>query len=124
MLAAAGVIFEELFGPAPGLEFCAANGRSQMDVFWDFWDKYPNVIAASIVLITVIEVPSGIAATAGRKTGQLARASWRGRGDERRPRITHTYTHTPLSRCASERSPRGRLGRSDRPFLPSTQQHA
>jgi len=72
MLAAAGVIFEELFGPAPGLEFCAANGRSQMDVFWDFWDKYPNVIAASIVLITVIEVPSGIAATAGRKTGMRA----------------------------------------------------
>ena len=72
MLAAAGVIFEELFGPAPGLEFAAANGRSQMDVFWDFWDRYPNVIFASLIFIGVIEVPSGIAATQGRLTGMRA----------------------------------------------------
>ena len=43
-----------------------------MDVFWDFWDRYPNVIFASLIFIGVIEVPSGIAATQGRLSGMRA----------------------------------------------------
>jgi len=36
MLAATGVIWVEAFGPLPG--WPEADGRSQMDVFWDAWE--------------------------------------------------------------------------------------
>merc|ERR1712216_892451 len=37
MLAATGVIWVEGFGPLPG--WPEADGRSQMDVFWDAWEE-------------------------------------------------------------------------------------
>ena len=38
MLAATGVIWVEAFGPLPG--WPEADGRSQMDVFWDAWEEF------------------------------------------------------------------------------------
>ena len=38
MLAATGVIWVEGFGPLPG--WPEADGRSQMDVFWDAWEEF------------------------------------------------------------------------------------
>jgi len=70
MLAATGVIWVEAFGPLPG--WPEADGRSQMDVFWDAWEEHPNAICAGIVFITAIELISGVATTMGRKTGERA----------------------------------------------------
>ena len=70
MLAATGVIWVEGFGPLPG--WPEADGRSQMDVFWDAWEEHPNAICAGIVFITAIELISGVATTMGRKTGERA----------------------------------------------------
>ena len=61
MLAATGVIWVEAFGPLPG--WPEADGRSQMDVFWDAWEEHPNAICAGIVFITAIELISGVAVT-------------------------------------------------------------
>ena len=70
MLAATGVIWVEGFGPLPG--WPEADGRSQMDVFWDAWEEHPNAICAGIVFITAIELISGVATTMGRATGERA----------------------------------------------------
>ena len=70
MLAATGVIWVEAFGPLPG--WPEADGRSQMDVFWDAWEEHPNAICAGIVFITAIELISGVATTMGRATGERA----------------------------------------------------
>jgi len=68
MLAATGVLWVETFGPLPGWPL--AEGRSQMDVFWDAWDEHPNAVVAALVFISVIEAVSGVAATAGRESGE------------------------------------------------------
>lgn len=70
MLAVAGVLQVELFGPAPGCEM--ANAKNQMDAFWQFWNAHPQYIAASLLFITFIEAFSGIATTSGRESGQRA----------------------------------------------------
>jgi len=68
MLAVAGVVQVELFGPAPGCEMCTA--KNQMDAFWQFWNAHPQYIAASLIFITLIEFFSGIATTSGRESGE------------------------------------------------------
>jgi len=68
MLAVAGMVQVELFGPAPGCEPCTA--KNQMEAFWQFWDLHPQYIAFSLVMITIIEFISGIAATSGRESGE------------------------------------------------------
>jgi light-harvesting complex I chlorophyll a/b binding protein 1 len=68
MLAVAGVVQVELFGPAPGCEMCTA--KNQMDAFWQFWNAHPQYIAASLIFIMIIEAFSGIATTSGRESGE------------------------------------------------------
>jgi light-harvesting complex I chlorophyll a/b binding protein 1 len=70
MLAVAGVLQVELFGPAPGCEMCTAP--NQMDAFWQFWNAHPQYIAASLLFIMMIEAFSGIATTSGRESGARA----------------------------------------------------
>jgi len=70
MLAAAGTVQVELFGPAPGCEM--ADAKNQMDAFWQIWNAHPQYIAASLIFITFIEAFSGIATTSGRQSGERA----------------------------------------------------
>ena len=49
-----------------------ADGRSQMDVFWDSWDRNPNAVVGALVFISIAEAVSGVAATMGRATGERA----------------------------------------------------
>jgi light-harvesting complex I chlorophyll a/b binding protein 1 len=70
MMAAAGNIWVELFGPAPGNEM--ATAKNQMDAFWQFWDAHPQYIGFSLIFIMIVEAISGIAATTGRESGQRA----------------------------------------------------
>ena len=68
MLAVTGMVQVELFGPAPGCEPCTA--KNQMDAFWQFWDLHPQYIAFGLIMIGIIEMISGIAATSGRESGE------------------------------------------------------
>merc|ERR1711935_35164 len=68
MLAVAGVLQVEIFGPAPGCEM--ATAKNQMDAFWQLWNAHPQYIAASLIFITMIEAFSGIATTSGRESGE------------------------------------------------------
>ena len=70
MLAVAGVLQVELFGPAPGNEMVTA--KNQMEAFWQFWDAHPQYIAAAFIMIMMIEAVSGIATTSGRESGERA----------------------------------------------------
>jgi len=70
MLAVAGVLQVELFGPAPGCEM--ATAPNQMDAFWQLWNAHPQYIAASLIFIFFIEFFSGIATTSGRESGERA----------------------------------------------------
>lgn len=67
MMASAGVLWVELFGPFPG--WPSPTGGSQTDAFWDAWAEKPNYIVAALVFVTVIETISGVAVTKGRETG-------------------------------------------------------
>ena len=71
MLAAAGFLQVELFGPAPGCE-AAAGIKCQTDAFWALWASHPQYIAAALLFITVGEMVGGIAVTSGRESGQRA----------------------------------------------------
>ena len=76
MLAATGVIWVEAFGPLPA--WPEADGRSQMDVFWDAWEEHPNAILAAVMFIAVGEVVSGIACSGNnhsRPSGTSTRRS-------------------------------------------------
>jgi len=68
MLAVAGVVQVECFGPAPGCEM--ASAPNQMDAFWQLWNAHPQYIAASLIFIMIVEAFSGIAATSGRESGE------------------------------------------------------
>merc|ERR1712078_897874 len=68
MLAVAGVLQVELFGPAPGCEM--ATAPNQMDAFWQIWNAHPQYIFAALIFIMFIEAFSGIATTSGRESGQ------------------------------------------------------
>jgi light-harvesting complex I chlorophyll a/b binding protein 1 len=70
MLAVAGILQVEVFGPAPGCEM--ATDKSQMDAFWQLWNAHPQYIAFALILITVIETFSGIAITKARESGDRA----------------------------------------------------
>ena len=66
MLAVAGFLWVEQFGPAPGCE--AATLKSQTDSFWQIWDAHPSYIGAMVFFVSLLEFISGIATTYG-KTG-------------------------------------------------------
>jgi light-harvesting complex I chlorophyll a/b binding protein 1 len=70
MLAVAGILQVEIFGPAPGCEM--ATAKCQMDAFWQLWNAHPQYIAFALIMIMLIETFSGIAATTGRETGLRA----------------------------------------------------
>jgi len=70
MLAVSGIVQVELFGPAPGCEM--ATAKCQMDAFWQLWGAHPQYIAFGLIMITIIEMFSGIATTSGRETGLRA----------------------------------------------------
>ncbi|CAJ1933818.1 unnamed protein product [Cylindrotheca closterium] len=70
MLAVAGVLQVEIFGPAPGCE--AATAKNQMEAFWQLWGSHPQYIAAALIMIMIIEAFSGIATTSGRESGMRA----------------------------------------------------
>jgi len=70
MMAVAGILQVEIFGPAPGCE--AATAKCQMDSFWQIWNSHPQYIAFGLIMISIIEFISGIAATTGRETGERA----------------------------------------------------
>merc|ERR1719384_2637721 len=70
MLAVAGILQVEIFGPAPGCEM--ATDKCQMDAFWQIWNAHPQYIAFGLIMIMIIELFSGIAATTGRETGERA----------------------------------------------------
>jgi light-harvesting complex I chlorophyll a/b binding protein 1 len=70
MMAVAGVLQVEIFGPAPGCEM--ATAKNQMDAFWQIWGAHPQYVAFALIMITIIEFFSGIAATSGRESGMRA----------------------------------------------------
>lgn len=70
MIAVAGIVQVEVFGPAPGCE--AATAKNQMDAFWQIWNSHPQYIAFGLIMITIAEFISGIATTTGRETGMRA----------------------------------------------------
>jgi len=70
MLAVAGFLQVELFGPAPGCE--AATAKCQTDAFWQIWNSHPQYVAAGLIGIMLVEAVSGIAATSGRESGSRA----------------------------------------------------
>jgi len=67
MLAVAGILQVEIFGPAPGCE--AATAKNQMDAFWQLWNSHPQYVAFGLIMIMIIETISGIATTTGRESG-------------------------------------------------------
>jgi len=67
MLAVAGILQVEIFGPAPGCE--AATAKCQMDSFWQLWNSHPQYIAFGFIMIMITEMVSGIATTTGRENG-------------------------------------------------------
>jgi light-harvesting complex I chlorophyll a/b binding protein 1 len=70
MMAAAGFIFVELFGPAPGCQM--ADSKNQIKAFWQLWDAHPQYIAFGLIMIGIVEMISGIATTTGRESGMRA----------------------------------------------------
>jgi light-harvesting complex I chlorophyll a/b binding protein 1 len=70
MLAVAGILQVEIFGPAPGCEM--ATAKNQMDAFWQIWNAHPQYIVAGLIGIMMIEAVSGIATTSGRESGMRA----------------------------------------------------
>lgn len=67
MMAVVGFLQVEIFGPAPGCEM--ATDPCQTDAFWQIWGAHPQYIAFALIMIGIIEMISGIAATQGRSTG-------------------------------------------------------
>mmetsp|Transcript_14154 Transcript_14154/g.42317 ORF Transcript_14154/g.42317 Transcript_14154/m.42317 type:complete len:92 (-) Transcript_14154:456-731(-) len=65
MLACAGIWWNEIMGPIPGMP----TEKSQMDVFWQVWEQKPALIGASLVFIGIAELVSGYAITKGRESG-------------------------------------------------------
>ena len=57
MLAVAGIVQVELFGPAPGCEM--ATAKCQMDAFWQLWGAHPQYIAFGLIMIMIAEMVGG-----------------------------------------------------------------
>lgn len=70
MMAVAGFVWVEIFGPAPGCEM--ATAKNQIQAFWQFWDAQPQYIAFSFLFIGLLEMIGGIATTTGRESGMRA----------------------------------------------------
>jgi len=70
MMAVAGIVWVEAFGPAPGCEM--ATAKNQMEAFWQIWNAHPQYIAFALIMIAIIETISGIATTSGRESGDRA----------------------------------------------------
>jgi light-harvesting complex I chlorophyll a/b binding protein 1 len=70
MMAVAGFLWVELFGPAPGCEM--ATAKNQIDAFWQLWDAHPQYIVFGLIMIGIVEMISGIATTSGRESGMRA----------------------------------------------------
>jgi len=70
MLAITGLVWVEIFGPAPGCEMATAS--NQMDAFWQLWDAHPQYVVFALIMIMFIEAVSGIATTTGRESGMRA----------------------------------------------------
>jgi light-harvesting complex I chlorophyll a/b binding protein 1 len=70
MMAVAGFLWVEIFGPAPGCEM--ATAKNQIDAFWQFYAAQPQYIFFSFIFIGLTEMISGIATTTGRESGQRA----------------------------------------------------
>uniref|UniRef100_A0A7S1FNF6 Plastid light harvesting protein n=1 Tax=Corethron hystrix TaxID=216773 RepID=A0A7S1FNF6_9STRA len=68
MIAVAGILQVEIFGPAPGCE--VATAKCQMDAFWQIWNSHPQYVAFGIIMIMITETISGIATTTGRESGE------------------------------------------------------
>ncbi|EWM22717.1 light-harvesting protein [Nannochloropsis gaditana] len=68
MMAAAGILFVEAVGPAPGFP----STKSQMDAFWTVYAEKPSLVGAALVAIAILEVISGVATTQGRQNGDRA----------------------------------------------------
>jgi len=71
MLATAGFLQVELFGPAPGCE-AAIGIKCQTDAFWAIWNGHPQYVAAALLFIALGEMVGGIATTSGREDGSRA----------------------------------------------------
>jgi hypothetical protein len=71
MLATAGFLQVELFGPAPGCE-ATIGIKCQTDAFWALWSSHPQYVAAALLFVAVGEMVSGIATTSGREDGSRA----------------------------------------------------
>jgi len=67
MMAVAGFLWVEIFGPAPGCEM--ATSKNQIDAFWEFYNAQPQYIWFSLIFIGITEMISGIATTSGRESG-------------------------------------------------------
>ena len=70
MMAVAGFLWVEIFGPAPGCEM--ATAKNQMEAFWQLWDAQPQYIAFGLIFVGIVEMIGGIATTSGRESGQRA----------------------------------------------------
>jgi len=70
MLAVVGILQVEIFGPAPGCEM--ATDKCQTDAFWQLWNAHPQYIAFALIMISILELISGIATTSGRESGDRA----------------------------------------------------
>jgi len=70
MMAVAGFLQVEIFGPAPGCEM--ATDKCQTDAFWQLWGAHPQYVAFGLIMITITEMISGIATTSGRESGERA----------------------------------------------------
>lgn len=70
MMATAGFLWVELFGPAPGCEM--ATSKNQLEAFWQLWGAHPQYIAFGLIMVGIVEMISGIAATSGRESGERA----------------------------------------------------
>lgn len=67
MMAVAGFLWVEIFGPAPGCGM--ATSKNQIDAFWELYNAQPQYIWFSLIFIGIVEMISGIAATSGRESG-------------------------------------------------------
>lgn len=67
MMAVAGFLWVEIFGPAPGCEM--ATAKNQIDAFWEFYAVQPQYIWFSFIFIGLLEMIGGIATTSGRESG-------------------------------------------------------
>lgn len=65
MMAVAGVLWCDQIGSLPGFP----SGQNQMQLFWQVWAEKPQYVAAMIIMISFVEMISGIATTAGQQSG-------------------------------------------------------